>query len=75
MKKVKFTTTESIQLEEIRRRVKEFKGGDKNKPMIYLGLPTEVKGLIRKGIIIPYSKETPRVLNWYNLTELGKQYI
>lgn len=67
------TITESIQLDEVKRRIKEFKGGDINAPMIYLGWPSEVKTLVQKGILTPYSKETKRTLNWYNLTEKGKQ--
>lgn len=71
-----FTPTEQIQLEEIKRRIKEFKNGDKNATMIFLGFPSEVKTLVNKKILVPYStKERPRVLNWYNLTDLGKTFI
>ena len=70
-----FTPTEQIQLDEIKRRIKEFKQGDKNAPMIFLGFPSEVKTLVNKNILVPYSKETPRVLNWYNLTDFGKTFI
>jgi len=72
---MKFTAIENIQLDEVRRRIKEFEGGDKNKPMIFLSYPSEVKTLIRKGILTPYSRETKRALNWYNLTEEGKKII
>ncbi len=73
---LKFTPTEQIQIDEIQRRIKEFKEGDKNKPMIFLGMPSEVKGLKSKGILTPYGgKETKRVLNWYNLTEKGKLFF
>lgn len=71
----KLTITEQIQIEEVRRRIREFKKGDKNAPMIFLGFPSEVKSLLKKGIFTPYSKETKRCLNWYNLTEEGKQLI
>jgi hypothetical protein len=70
-----FTPTEQIQLDEIKRRIKEFKQGDKNAPMIFLGFPSEVKTLVNKNILVPYSKERPRVLNWYNLTDFGKTFI
>lgn len=70
-----FTPTEQIQLDEIKRRIREFKNGDKNAPMIFLGFPSEVKTLVNKKILVPYSRETPRVLNWYNLTDLGKTFI
>jgi hypothetical protein len=43
--------------------------------MVFLGYPSEVKGLIEKNILKPYSKETKRVLNWYNLTESGENTI
>lgn len=72
---MKFNATETIQLDEVKRRIREFKGGDKNAPMIFLGYPSEVKSLVQKGILTPYSKEHKRCLNWYNLTELGKQHV
>jgi len=72
---MKFTATENIQLSEVRRRINEFKNGKKDAPMIFLGYPSEVKTLVNKGILKPYSKESKRVLNWYNLTEKGIQII
>jgi len=73
---LKFTPTEQIQMQEIRRRIKEFKKGDKNAPMIFLGFPSEVKTLKEKGILTPYGgRETKRALNWYNLTESGKNHF
>ena len=72
---MKFTAKENIQLGEIRRRIKEFKKGNKNATMIFLGFPSEVKSLVDKKILISYSKERKRALNWYNLTETGKQYF
>jgi hypothetical protein len=72
---MKLTWTESVQMDEVRRRIREFKGGDKDKPMVYLGFPSEVKGLVKKNILTPYSREIKRALNWYNLTDLGKQYL
>jgi len=72
---MRFTITEEIQMGEVRRRIKEFKGGDKNRPMIFLGFPSEVKSLVKKGIFTPYSREIKRALNWYNLTEKGKSLV
>ena len=43
--------------------------------MIFLGTITEVKTLVKKGILTPYSKEVKRALNWYNLTDFGKQFV
>lgn len=75
MKTQKLTIKENIQLEEVKRRIKEFKKGDVNARMIFLGMPSEVKTLVNKGIFIPYSKEIKRALNWYDLTEKGKEII
>lgn len=72
---MRLTITETIQLDEVKRRIAEFKNGNKNSPMIYLGYPSEVKTLVNKGILTPYFKETKRALNWYNLTEKGKQLV
>ena len=73
---MKFTPTETIQMDEVKRRIREFKNGDKNAPMIFLGFPSEVKSLVNKNILTPYyGKERKRVLNWYNLTEKGKQFV
>ncbi len=72
---MKFTPTEEIQIDEVRRRIREFKNGNKNAPMIFLGTITEVKTLVKKGILTPYSKEVKRALNWYNLTDFGKQFL
>ena len=63
---MKFTPTEEIQIDEVRRRIREFKNGNKNAPMIFLGTITEVKTLVKKGILTPYSKEVKIALNWYN---------
>ena len=43
---MKFTPTEEIQIDEVRRRIREFKNGNKNAPMIFLGTITEVKEFI-----------------------------
>lgn len=72
---MKFTPTESIQIDEIKRRIAEFKNGNKKAKMVFLGYPSEVKGLIKKGILKPDYKEAKRVLSWYSLTELGQQTI
>jgi hypothetical protein len=73
MKKV--TTKETIILNEIKNNIIKFHAGNSNEPMIYLGFPSEVKTLVRKGVLTPYSKETKRILNWYNLTAKGINLI
>jgi hypothetical protein len=72
---MKLNSKDKEVLTEVRRRIKEFKNSDIHAKMVFLGLPNEAKSLINKGILTPYSTETPRVRNWYNLTELGKQFI
>lgn len=72
---MKLSTHEKQVLSEVRRRISEFKNGDKNANMIFLGYPSEVKTLINKGILTPYNSEIKRALNWYNLTEKGKTLI
>jgi len=78
------TTTESKQplsrkekviIQEICRRINQFKNGDKSASMVYLGYPSEVKTLTKKDILTPYYPEKSRVLNWYNLTAKGQSYI
>jgi hypothetical protein len=75
MKKVKLSCSEQIVMEEVERRIKEFKDGNKNAPMVFLGFKYETRTLIKKGVLIPYSKEISHALNWYNLTPLGQTLI
>jgi hypothetical protein len=72
---MKFTAHENRVLQEVKRRVETFKRGNKAAPMIYLGYPSEVQTLIKKGVLTPYSDELRRCKNWYNLTELGQTAI
>lgn len=73
---MKITITESIQLNEVSRRIKQFKAGDINADLHFLGMPNEVKSLVKKNILTPYGgRERKKVLNWYNLTEFGKTII
>lgn len=51
---MKFTANENRIISEVRRRITEFKNGDKKAQMIFLGYPSEVKTLILKGILTPY---------------------
>lgn len=72
----KFTWKEKVILDEVRRRIRQFKEGNKDATMVFLGFPYEVKTLIQKNVLTPYGgREHKRVLNWYNLTETGKQII
>ena len=62
---------------EIKRRLFEFKNKSSfnGVTMVLLCFPAEAKKSIEKGIIEPYNKEIPRVLNWYNLTDKGVKYF
>lgn len=64
----KFTYQEIKVLKEIVRRRNQF---DKDMIMALLCYPSEAKSLVQKGVLKPYSTETPRCLSWYNLTKLG----
>mgnify|MGYP003426152327 CR=1 FL=1 len=71
----KVTIKETIILNEIKNNIIKFHAGNCKAPMIYLGFPSEVKTLVKKGVLVPYSKETKRILNWYNLTAKGINLI
>lgn len=72
---MKLNWKEQTIIAEVKRRINEFKDGNKNASMVYLGWPSEVKTLVKKNVLTPYGKETKRALNWYNLTETGRQLI
>jgi len=55
------------------RRINMFQKGDVNATMVLLEFPSSVKDV--KEFISPYSREQARCLNWYNLTEKGKEVI
>lgn len=64
----------SEQMIEFYRR--QYVIGDGNyKDLGNLGFPSEMKAVIELGLAKPFSNETPRVLNWYSLTEKGKDVI
>jgi len=70
-----FNIKENRILTEIYRRLNYFHSGDLNHSSLFLGLPSEANLIKKYGIIKPYSKETPRALNWYNLTDKGKEFF
>jgi hypothetical protein len=55
------------------RRIHMFSKGDVNSPMVLLEFPSSVKDA--KEFFVPYSKEQKRCLNWYKLTEKGKEIL
>lgn len=75
MTKQEFTMEENRMLTEIYRRLNYFNKGDLNS-CILLEVPSRAKCLIKLGLIQPsYSRETPRALNWYKLTEKGQRFF
>ena len=73
---MKFTKKEKRVLTEVVRRVSKFCAiNGVNSNLILLETPSEVKTLIGKGILKVHGKEIARYLNWYNLTEEGKELI
>ena len=71
----KFTLAQNRVLSEIYRRLNYFHKGNLSENLLYLALPSEAKIISEFDLIKPYSKEIPRVLNWYNLTEKGKKFF
>jgi len=72
---MKFTKKENSVLSEIYRRLNYFHKGNINANCLYLGLPSEAKVLSEYDLIKPLSREIPRSLNWYNLTDKGKEFF
>ena len=73
--KKEFTKQENEILSEIYRRLNYFHKGNLSANLLYLALPSEAAKISKYGLIKPYSKEVPRALNWYNLTEKGKSFF
>ena len=69
----KLKSNQKRNLLETFRRIHQFQNGDVNATMILLSFPSEVKD--SKEFFTPYSRETKRVLNWYRLTDKGKEII
>jgi len=71
--KIQFTAKENIWLTEIYRRLNYFHKGDTNTELLLLAYPGDVKTVKDKGILKPSFNERPRSLNWYSLTQKGKE--
>lgn len=72
----KFTKEQNKIFSEIYRRLNYFCKGNLNEPLLHMAFPYEVKPIMGLGVITPYDgKETPRVVNWYRLTEKGKTFF
>ena len=70
-----FTQQQNSVLSEIYRRLNYFHSGDLNTRLLLLALPSEAKKIEPLGIIECTGKEIPRVLNWYKLTDKGKDFF
>jgi DNA-binding PadR family transcriptional regulator len=66
-----FTKEENKELTEIYRRLKYLNKKPSDK-LLTLSRPLLMKSLIKKGFVECSAKEVPRVLNFYKLTEKGK---
>lgn len=73
--KNEFSKSENEVLSEIYRRLNYFHNGDLNTNLLYLAFPSEAKKIAAYGLIQVHGKETPKVLNWYNLTDKGKKFF
>jgi hypothetical protein len=61
---------------EAKRRYETFHADeDILKAWTGLGYPSEYKVALSEGYMIPVSSNTPKVLNWYRLTEKGAKAI
>ena len=73
--KSNFIKKENSVLTEIYRRLNYFHKGNVNERLMLLALPSEVKPIKSYGLVKPLRSETPRVLNWYTLTDKGKSFF
>jgi hypothetical protein len=71
-----FNKAEAVCLTEIYRRLNYFHGGDMNKSLMYLALPSEAKHVKGLGLItIANGRELKGHTNWYKLTDKGKTFF
>ena len=69
-----FTRKEQyLPIINIYRRLNMFKNCNVNANLIISAFPSEVKHV--KGLLVPSDVETPRIINWYNLSKLGKELM
>jgi hypothetical protein len=69
----RFNRQENKVLTEVYRQLNYFKKGNLDTTLLMLSMPNNVKSLIEKDILKPYGKEIKKVLNWYSLTDNGKE--
>lgn len=63
---------DQIIMNDVYRRLHQFHNGDLSTNLLALNFPSEIKPL-SKYLVVSDGRETPRVLNWYKLTEEGKK--
>ena len=72
-KNIKFTSKENEILTEVYRRLNYFQKGDIHASLMLLQTPHKVKTLKDKKILKCTSMEQKGALNWYELTDSGKE--
>lgn len=70
---MKFTQKENEVLSETFRRLCQFHNGDVDTTLLVLDTPSSVKTLITKSIFKKAGDEVRNSLNWYSLTNKGKE--
>lgn len=73
--KLKFNKEENQILTEIYRSLNYFHHGKLDEPLVVLEYPSNMKSLVKIGMVKSYSRERPKELNWYSLTEKGQNFF
>lgn len=73
-KKNKFNLEERRMLTEVYRRLNYFHKGNLDSSVL-LEVPSRAKCLVKLDIVKPSSKENRNYLNWYKLTDKGKEFF
>jgi hypothetical protein len=74
MPQIGFNMNISDMFDDAHRRVciaKQRDVIDRTTVWIALAHPSEMKGAIKSGLVVPVHQETPKVLNWYKFTPKG----
>jgi DNA-binding PadR family transcriptional regulator len=72
---MKFTKEQNKVLSEIYRRLNFFYNGNLEANLLYLALPTDANKIKEFGFIEPYTSPVARSVNWYRLTEKGREFF
>jgi acyl-[acyl carrier protein]--UDP-N-acetylglucosamine O-acyltransferase len=72
MKRKQFNQAQIAVLTEIYRRLNYYHKGNVDEVLMLQAVPSDVRCIDKFDFIKPYKEETPRIYNWYSLTEKGK---